>query len=83
MSLLILPCPQTGQQSRTTTGPLRRAHLTLTNAARTSGELRGDLTVDQILALVASVANIPGDPAYREPILNASLDGLRTLRSRE
>ncbi|WP_236746681.1 TetR/AcrR family transcriptional regulator [Mycobacteroides abscessus] len=55
----------------------------LTNAARTSGELRGDLTVDQILALVASVANIPGDPAYREPILNASLDGLRTLRSRE
>ncbi|PBA00624.1 di-trans,poly-cis-decaprenylcistransferase, partial [Mycobacterium avium] len=27
MSLLILPCPQTGQQSRTTTGPLRRAHL--------------------------------------------------------
>src|SRR6478609_7377101 len=28
MSLLILPCPNTGQQSRTTTGPLRRAHLT-------------------------------------------------------
>lgn len=26
--MLILPCPQTGQQSRTTTGPLRRAHLT-------------------------------------------------------
>ncbi|KAA1425555.1 isoprenylcysteine carboxylmethyltransferase family protein, partial [Mycobacteroides franklinii] len=25
--MLILPCPQTGQQSRTTTGPLRRAHL--------------------------------------------------------
>ena len=28
MSLLILPCPQTGQQSPTTTGPLRRAHHT-------------------------------------------------------
>jgi len=28
MSLLILPCPNTGQQSRITTGPLRRAHLT-------------------------------------------------------
>src|SRR6478609_10319437 len=27
MSLLILPCPNTGQQSLTTTGPLRRAHL--------------------------------------------------------
>src|SRR6476619_8140251 len=25
---LILPCPKAGQQSRTTTGPLRRAHLT-------------------------------------------------------
>src|SRR6185312_4426218 len=24
---LILPCPKAGQQSRTTTGPLRRAHL--------------------------------------------------------
>src|SRR5271168_440897 len=28
MSLSILPCPNTGQQSPTTTGPLRRAHLT-------------------------------------------------------
>jgi hypothetical protein len=28
MSLLILPCPNTGRQSRTTTGPLQRAHLT-------------------------------------------------------
>ena len=27
MSLSILPCPQVGQQSRITTGPLRRAHL--------------------------------------------------------
>jgi adenine-specific DNA-methyltransferase len=27
MSSLILPCPNTGQQSPTTTGPLRRAHL--------------------------------------------------------
>lgn len=55
----------------------------LTNAARASGELRGDLTVDQILALVASVANIPGDPVYREPVLNAALDGLRTLGKRQ
>src|SRR5690348_8824276 len=28
MSLLILPCPTTGQQSPITTGPLQRAHLT-------------------------------------------------------
>ncbi|MGK2902928.1 MAG: hypothetical protein ACSLE7_08650, partial [Mycobacterium sp.] len=27
MSLSILPCPQAGRQSRITTGPLRRAHL--------------------------------------------------------
>src|SRR6185312_13112513 len=28
---LILPCPKAGQQSRTTTGPLRRAHLSRTS----------------------------------------------------
>lgn len=50
----------------------------LVNAARTSGELRDDLGVEQILALVASIANIAGDPSYREPILDAALDALRS-----
>jgi glucosamine-6-phosphate deaminase len=34
MSLLILPRPKTGQQSPITTGPLRRAHLALTEQTR-------------------------------------------------
>ncbi len=49
----------------------------LVKAARESGELRADLTPEQILALIASIANIPGDPPFREPVLNASLDALR------
>jgi AcrR family transcriptional regulator len=53
----------------------------LANAAHDSGELRDDLALEQILALIASIANIPGDSAYREPILNASLDALRSRAS--
>jgi len=48
----------------------------LVNAARESGELRDDLASEQILALIGSIANISGDPAYRKPILNAALDAL-------
>lgn len=50
----------------------------LVNAAHEAGELRGDLALEQILALIASIANIPGDPAYRQPILNAALDALHS-----
>lgn len=49
----------------------------LVNAAREAGELRADLASEQILALISSIANIPGDPAYRQPILDAALDALR------
>lgn len=52
----------------------------LVNAARESGELRDDLAPEQILALIASIATISGDAAYRQPILDAALNGLR-LRS--
>jgi AcrR family transcriptional regulator len=45
-------------------------------AARKSGEIRGDLTLGQILDMVAAVAKIPGDVEYREPILQAVLDAL-------
>ncbi|WAJ44292.1 TetR/AcrR family transcriptional regulator [Mycobacterium sp. Aquia_216] len=48
----------------------------LVNAAHRSGEVRDDLTVEQVLALVASVANIPGDSEFRKPILTAALDAL-------
>jgi AcrR family transcriptional regulator len=49
----------------------------LVAAARASGEIRADLTLEQILDLVKAVARVPGDPAYVAPILEATLDGLR------
>lgn len=49
----------------------------LVQEAHRSKELRRDLSTEQILALVASIANIPGTPAFRKPILAASLDALR------
>jgi AcrR family transcriptional regulator len=50
----------------------------LLRAAQQSGEIRTDLTLEQILDMVAAVAKIPGDPGYREPILRAALDALRS-----
>jgi AcrR family transcriptional regulator len=49
----------------------------LADAAHESGELRNDLSLEQVLALIASIANIPGDSTYRQPILDAALDALR------
>jgi AcrR family transcriptional regulator len=48
-------------------------------AARASGETRGDLTLEQILDMVAAIAKIPGDTSYREPILQAALDSLQPI----
>lgn len=48
----------------------------LLHAAQQSGALRTDLTLEQILDMVAAIAKIPGDPGYREPILRAALDAL-------
>ncbi len=48
-------------------------------AARQSGEVRTDLNLEQILALIVAVAKIPGDAHYREPILQATLDALRPM----
>jgi len=53
----------------------------LFEAARASGELRNDLALDQILALIGSIANIAGNPSYRQPILDAALDALRSSGS--
>ncbi|WP_285029815.1 TetR/AcrR family transcriptional regulator [Mycolicibacterium sp. lyk4-40-TYG-92] len=50
----------------------------LVQEAHRSGELRDDLDAEQILALIASIANIPGDPVFRAPILTAALDALWT-----
>ncbi|GKT37247.1 TetR/AcrR family transcriptional regulator [Aduncisulcus paluster] len=35
-----------------------------------------DITAEQILAFIASIANIPGEPEFRKPILIAALDAL-------
>jgi AcrR family transcriptional regulator len=49
----------------------------LLEAAQAAGEVRPELTLEQVIDLVAAVAKIQGDPAYVEPILQAALDGLR------
>lgn len=46
-------------------------------AAQAAGEIRDDLTLEQILDLVVGVAKIQGDSAHVRPILCAALDGLR------
>ena len=49
----------------------------LLTAAQEAGEIRADLTLEQILDLVIAVTAIRGDAGYVEPILQAALDGLR------
>jgi hypothetical protein len=49
----------------------------LLRVAQESGEIRTDLTLEQILDMVAAIAKIPGDAGYLEPILSAALDALR------
>ena len=50
-------------------------------AAQRSGQIRTDLTLEQILDMVAAIAKIPGDPNYREPILYAAFDALRPAKT--
>jgi AcrR family transcriptional regulator len=45
-------------------------------AAQRAGDVRRDLTLEQILDMIIAVAAIHGEPSYREPILQATLDGL-------
>jgi len=52
----------------------------LLRAAQETGEIRTDLTLDQILDMVAAIAKIPGNAGYREPILRAALDALRPAK---
>jgi AcrR family transcriptional regulator len=46
-------------------------------AAQQSGEVRDDLTLEQILDMVGAIATIPAEMPYLQPILDAALDGLR------
>jgi AcrR family transcriptional regulator len=52
----------------------------LLRAAQQSGEVRAGLTIEQILDMVGAIAQIPGNPGYRAPILQAALDGLHPAR---
>ena len=46
-------------------------------AAQHAGEIRDDLTLEQILDMIVAIATIHGDTGYTEPILQTVLDGLR------
>ena len=51
-------------------------------AAQRSGEVRADLTLEQVVDMIIAIARISGDAGYVEPILRAALDGLRSLAPR-
>lgn len=46
-------------------------------AAQRAGDIRGDLTLEQILDMTIAIAKLHGDADYVEPILQTALDGLR------
>lgn len=45
--------------------------------AQEAHEIRADLTLEQVLDMVIAIATIHGDTRYLQPILQATLDGLR------
>jgi AcrR family transcriptional regulator len=49
-------------------------------AAQRSHEIRDDLTLEQVLDMIVAIAQIHGEPDYLEPILQATLDGLRPTK---
>jgi AcrR family transcriptional regulator len=54
------------------------AGQSLLTAAQHAGEVRDDLTIDQVLDLVHAIATIRGDVSYVAPILQTAFDGLRS-----
>jgi AcrR family transcriptional regulator len=46
-------------------------------AAQHARDVRGDLTLEQILDMIVAIAAIHGDTGYTGPILQTALDGLR------
>jgi AcrR family transcriptional regulator len=46
-------------------------------AAQNAHEIRDDLTLEQILDMIVAIAKTHRDPGYVEPMLQATLDGLR------
>lgn len=50
----------------------------LLDAAQSAGDVRPELTLEQVLDLVIAVAKIPGSADYVQPILVSAIAGLRT-----
>jgi AcrR family transcriptional regulator len=46
-------------------------------AAQHAGEIRDDLSLEQILDMIVAIATIHGETGYTGPILQTALDGLR------
>ncbi len=53
------------------------AGVPLLAAAQLAGEIRPEITLDQIHDMIHAVATIRGDAAYLDPILDSVLSGLR------
>lgn len=51
-------------------------------AAQRTHEVREDLTLEQILDMIAAITTIHGDPDYLQSILQTALDGLRPQNKR-
>jgi AcrR family transcriptional regulator len=49
----------------------------LLTSAQDAGEIRGDLTLEQLFDVIAAIAKIQGEADYLEPIFETLLDGLR------
>jgi AcrR family transcriptional regulator len=52
-------------------------------AAQDAGQVRDDLTLEQILDMIVAIGTIHGGTGYTEPILQTALDGLRPPGRRE
>lgn len=50
----------------------------LLDAAQEAGEIRDDVTLEQVLTMVTAVARIAGDDDFVQPMLRTVFDGLRT-----
>jgi AcrR family transcriptional regulator len=55
-----------------------RSGQPLLAAAQQAGQIRRELSLDQVLDMIHAIAVIRGDDDYRAPILSSTLDGLRT-----
>jgi AcrR family transcriptional regulator len=71
--------------AHTRQGPGRQGVLDagrpLLDAAREAGEVQSDLTLEQILDMVAAIATIERPPEHVEPILRSAIASLKPQRS--